>query len=68
MRRSDFDITDRIRTTDAIDVCDAVVRQFRDLFPDRFVFGPVFCSLRSPQVDRRSSRIEPSEPLQPSER
>ena len=33
MRRSDFDITDRIRTTDAIDVCDAVVRLFRDLFP-----------------------------------
>ena len=33
MRRSDFDITDKIRTTDAIDVCDEVVRLFRGLFP-----------------------------------
>ncbi|MFZ9149910.1 MAG: hypothetical protein ACO22T_01910, partial [Burkholderiales bacterium] len=33
MRRSDFDITDKIRTTDAIDVCDEVVRLFRRLFP-----------------------------------
>lgn len=33
MRRSDFDITDRIRTTDAIDVCDEVVHLFRRLFP-----------------------------------
>ncbi len=33
MRRSDFDITDKIRTTDAIDVCDAVTRLFRGLFP-----------------------------------
>lgn len=33
MRRSDFDITDRIRTTDAIDVCDEVVRLFDGLFP-----------------------------------
>jgi hypothetical protein len=33
MRRSDFDITDRIRTTDAIDVCDEVVHLYRRLFP-----------------------------------
>ncbi len=33
MRRSDYDITDRIRTTDAIEVCDEVVRLFRGLFP-----------------------------------
>lgn len=33
MRRSDFDITDRIRTTDAIVVCDEVVRLYRRLFP-----------------------------------
>lgn len=34
MRRSDFDITDRIRTTDAIEVSDQVVRLFRGLFAD----------------------------------
>lgn len=33
MRRSDFDITDKIRTTDAIVVCDEVVRLYRKLFP-----------------------------------
>lgn len=32
MRRSDFDITDKIRTTDAIEVCDEVVRLFRGLY------------------------------------
>jgi len=33
MRRSDFDITDRIRTTDAIEVSDHVAGLFRGLFP-----------------------------------
>lgn len=33
MRRSDFDITDKIRTTDAIVVGDEVARLFRTLFP-----------------------------------
>jgi hypothetical protein len=32
MRRSDFDITDKIRTTDPIEVCDEVVRLFRGLY------------------------------------
>ncbi len=34
MRRSDFDITDKIRTTDPIEVCDQAVSLFRVLFPD----------------------------------
>ena len=34
MRRSDFDITDKIRTTDPIEVCDHVVSLFKGLFPD----------------------------------
>lgn len=34
MRRSDFDITDKIRTTDPIEVCDEAVGYFRKLFPD----------------------------------
>ena len=33
MRRSDFDITDRIRTTDPIEVGDEVVRLYRGLYP-----------------------------------
>ena len=33
MRRSDFDITDRIRTTDAIEVSDCVTGLFRALYP-----------------------------------
>jgi hypothetical protein len=33
MRRSDFDITDKIRTTDPIEVCDRTVGLFRALFP-----------------------------------
>jgi len=33
MRRSDYDITDKIRTTDAIEVCDEVLRLFRRLYP-----------------------------------
>ena len=33
MRRSDFDITDTIRTTDPIEVGDAVIRLFHGLFP-----------------------------------
>ncbi len=33
MRRSDFDITDRIRTTDAIEVSDHVLDLFRALYP-----------------------------------
>jgi hypothetical protein len=34
MRRSDFDITDKIRTTDPIEVCDRTVDLFCALFPD----------------------------------
>ncbi len=34
MRRSDFDVTDTIRTTDPIDVCSAVTKIFHGLFPD----------------------------------
>ncbi len=34
MRRSDFDITDKVRTTDPIDVLDQVLLLFRKLFPD----------------------------------
>jgi hypothetical protein len=34
MRRSDFDITDRIRVTDPIDVGDEVLRLYRGLYPD----------------------------------
>lgn len=34
MRRSDFDITDKIRTTDPIEVCDRVVALFQALYPD----------------------------------
>lgn len=34
MRRSDFDITDKIRTTDPIEVCDRVLGLFHGLFPD----------------------------------
>jgi hypothetical protein len=34
MRRSDFDITDKIRTTDPIEVCDQTVQLFRGLFPE----------------------------------
>jgi hypothetical protein len=34
MRRSDFDITDRIRTTDPIEVCDQALGMFHGLFPD----------------------------------
>jgi hypothetical protein len=34
MRRSDFDITDKIRTTDPIEVCDRTVDLFRTLYPD----------------------------------
>ncbi len=33
MRRSDFDITDTIRTTDSIEVGDAIVKLFHGLFP-----------------------------------
>jgi len=33
MRRSDFDITDKIRTTDAIEVSDRVLGLFRALYP-----------------------------------
>ena len=33
MRRSDFDITDRIRTTDPIEVGDEVMRLYRGLYP-----------------------------------
>ena len=33
MRRSDFDISDRIRTTDPIDVGDEVMRLYRGLYP-----------------------------------
>ena len=33
MRRSDFDITDRIRVTDPIDVGDEVMRLYRGLYP-----------------------------------
>jgi hypothetical protein len=33
MRRSDFDITDRIRTTDPIEVGDEVIRLYRGLYP-----------------------------------
>lgn len=33
MRRSDFDITDKIRTTDPIEVCDKAVEFFKKLFP-----------------------------------
>jgi hypothetical protein len=33
MRRSDFDITDTIRTTDPIEVCDEVLRLFLGLYP-----------------------------------
>jgi len=33
MRRSDFDITDKIRTTDPIDVGDEVMRLYRGLYP-----------------------------------
>ena len=32
MRRSDFDVTDKIRTTDPIEVGDEVMRLFRDLY------------------------------------
>jgi hypothetical protein len=34
MRRSDFDITDKIRTTDPIEVGDEVMRLFLGLYPD----------------------------------
>jgi len=34
MRRSDFDVTDKIRTTDPIEVRDEVVRLFLELYPD----------------------------------
>jgi hypothetical protein len=34
MRRNDFDITDKIRTTDPIEVCDEVVRLYRGLYSD----------------------------------
>lgn len=34
MRRSDFDITDKIRTTDPIKVCDHVTGLFSKLYPD----------------------------------
>ena len=34
MRRSDFDITDKIRTTDPIEVCDRTVALFQALYPD----------------------------------
>lgn len=34
MRRSDFDITDKVRTTDPIEVGDQVIDLFRGLFPD----------------------------------
>ncbi len=34
MRRSDFDITDKIRTTDPIEVCDHIVGLFGELYPD----------------------------------
>ena len=33
MRRSDFDITDKIRTTDPIEVCDHVTGLFSKLYP-----------------------------------
>lgn len=33
MRRSDFDITDKVRTTDPIEVCDEAMRLFRGLYP-----------------------------------
>ena len=34
MRRSDFDITDKVRTTDPIQVCDYVVNLFLSSYPD----------------------------------
>ncbi|MGE4111550.1 MAG: hypothetical protein AB7E73_12700 [Burkholderiales bacterium] len=33
MRRSDFDVTDKVRTTDPIEVCDQAVSLFHGLFP-----------------------------------
>jgi len=41
-RRSDYDITDTIRTTDPIEVGGEVMRLYRDLYPDR----------ASPQIER----------------
>ena len=35
MRRSDFDVTDRIRTTDTVAVGDEVMRLYRELYPGR---------------------------------
>ena len=40
MRRSDFDITDKIRTTDPIEVGDEVMRLFLGLYPDA-KFSPI---------------------------